>query len=194
MWPSWLPAPPASDALAGRDRAVAAATAADARRIRARVVELGRNAVRDRPDWVEQLGPAPDGAAPRARYLAAVTTIAAYREQHGITGPDPLGPPPSGQPQPAYEAAARARAQLERVAADQARQPANTSPRRTADQQKPGRAPTPGDSNRKAATAADVRQRAERLAEQQRRAQQPRPDQDPRRPGPSQGPGQRPGY
>ncbi len=191
MWPSWLPTPPRPEVLTGRDRAVATATAADARRIRARVVELGRNATRDRPDWVEQLGPAPDGAAPRARYLAAVTTIAAYREQHGITGPDPLGlPPPTAQSQRAYQAAAEARDRLERVAAHSAAQPARTpNTWKSPDQSKSGLTP-PADTSRQPSTPADLRQRAERLAEQQRRAQQHRPGQDPRLPRQGQGPRQ----
>jgi conjugative relaxase-like TrwC/TraI family protein len=191
MWPSWLPTPPRPEVLTGRDRAVATATAVDARRIRARVVELGRNATRDRPDWVEQLGPAPDGAAPRARYLAAVTTIAAYREQHGITGPDPLGPPPpTAQSEHAYQAAAEARDRLERVAAHSAAQPARTpNTRKSPGQSKSGVTP-PADTSRQPSTTADLRQRATRLAEQQRRAQQHRPDQDPRLPRQGQGPRQ----
>lgn len=190
MWPSWLPTPPAPEALDGRDRALAAATAADAQRIRARVVELGREATRDRPAWVEQLGPAPDGAAQRARYLANVTTIAAYREQHGVTGTDPIGPPPpGGDSSPAYQAAVRARNQLERAAATGQQKPSTTE--RPAAQHKTG--PAPADpKNRPTTRADDARQRAARLAEQQRRAQQQNPHQDPRRPGPGQGP--RPGY
>ncbi|MFI5591281.1 MobF family relaxase [Amycolatopsis sp. NPDC051758] len=193
MWPSWLPTPPSPEPLAGRDRAVAAATADDGRRIRARVVELGRDAARNRPDWVEQLGPAPEGAAPRARYLAAVTTIAAYREQHGITGSDPVGPPPPDERVlPAYQAAAQARMQLERAAAVSAPPITTGDSRSTADQQRHSSTPIPGEASRNAGTAADARQRAERLAEQQRRAQKPRPVEDPPSPGPSQG--SRPGY
>ncbi|WP_394622438.1 MobF family relaxase (plasmid) [Lentzea sp. JNUCC 0626] len=190
MWPSWLPTPPAPETLDGRDRSLAAATVADAQRIRARVVELGREAARDRPAWVEQLGPAPDGAAQRARYLANVTTIAAYREQHGVTGPDPIGtPPPGGDSRPAYQAAVRARDQLERAAATGQQKPATTE--RPAAQHKTG--PVPAETKNQTATRAEeARQRAARLAEQQRRTQQQRPDQDPRRPGPGQGP--RPGY
>jgi hypothetical protein len=182
-------------ALTGRDRALATAGAADAARIRARVVELGRDAARTRPEWVEQLGPAPDGAANRARYLANLATIAAYREQCGVTGADPLGPPaPAEQPHPAYQAAQRARVQIERAAAA-AQQPSTGTPgQRRAQRQTTGATPGTDRTGRSTDRAEEARRRAQRLVDQQRRAQQqqPRPDQDPRRPSPAPGP--RPGY
>ncbi|WP_143086480.1 MobF family relaxase [Amycolatopsis saalfeldensis] len=188
MWPSWLPAAPDPRPLTGRDRAVATAAAADAQRIRARVVELGRDAARERPDWVQQLGPAPAGAAARARYLAAITTIAAYREQHGVTGPEPLGPTPTGTSAPAYAAAHRAHDRLTQAqstpAKDKAGSPATEPGGR-------GRRPDRDDAKPARSRADDARQRAQRILEQQRRIQ-PQADQDPRRQGPAQGP--RPGY
>jgi hypothetical protein len=196
MWPSWLPTPPPSVALTGQGRAMATASATDAARIRARVVELGRDAASTRPDWVEQLGPAPNGAANRARYLAGITTIAAYREQFQITGADPLGPAPTaGPPQRAYEAAQRAREQVERAAGPRQQQPPGTGPgERTGQQQKPAATPSTEKTRPNADRAEQARQRAQRLLEQQRRAQQQRVNQDPRRPGPGQGQGPRPGY
>ncbi|MDX8140558.1 MobF family relaxase [Lentzea sp. BCCO 10_0061] len=116
MWPSWLPRPPKLAALEGRDRALASAATADAKRIQARVVQLARDAARDRPEWVEQLGPAPEGAAQTARYLAALAILAAYREQHGLTGPEPLGgAPTSDQARSAFEAAKGAEQQARRA-------------------------------------------------------------------------------
>jgi hypothetical protein len=175
---------------------MATASATDAARIRARVVELGRDAASTRPDWVEQLGPAPNGAANRARYLAGITTIAAYREQFQITGADPLGPAPTaGPPQRAYEAAQRAREQVERAAGPRQQQPPGTGPgERTGQQQKPAATPSTEKTRPNADRAEQARQRAQRLLEQQRRAQQQRVNQDPRRPGPGQGQGPRPGY
>jgi hypothetical protein len=198
MWPSWLPTPPSPGALTGRERAMATAITADAARIRARVVELGREATRARPEWVEQLGPAPDGAANRARYLAAITTIAAYREMYGVTTTDPIGPPPSAdQPQHAYQGALRARDQIDRAAQPQS-QPSTGAPDQRARQQPKPTATSSTDNNRSTDNHADqARQRAQRLAEQHRRAQQQQHlNQDPGRTGPAHGPrqGPRPGY
>lgn len=191
MWPSWLPVLPGSESQAGRDKALAKAAAADARRIRARVVDLGRQALRDRPDWVEQLGPAPDGAAPRARYLAAVTAIAAYREQHRITGSDPIGPPPAdGEPRTAYDAVLRSRGALEHIAKPGIEQSTDPSP--------PGKAVVsqqdgslPGAANAKTRQAAETMARVERIIEQKKQARQPSAHQLPRSPEP--GGGRRPG-
>ncbi|WP_439659573.1 MobF family relaxase [Lentzea sp. HUAS TT2] len=116
MWPSWLPHPPKPTARGGRDRALAAAAAADAKRIRARVAHLARAAARDRPEWVEQLGPTPEGAAQTARYLAALAILSAYREQHQITTPHPLGEGlPGHQANAGYEAALAAEQQARRA-------------------------------------------------------------------------------
>ncbi|WP_284741817.1 MobF family relaxase [Amycolatopsis sp. RTGN1] len=188
MWPSWLPTAPDPRPLTGRDRAMATAAAADAQRIRARVVELGRDAARERPDWVQQLGPAPAGAAARARYLAAITTIAAYREQHGVTGPDPLGPIPTGTSAPAYAAARRAHDRLTQAPKTPATDKAGRSATETSER---GRRPDRDDAKPATSRADDARQRAQRILEQQRRTQS-QADQDPRRQGPAQGP--RPGY
>lgn len=181
MWPSWLPPAPDPQPLSGRDRALATAAAADAARIRARAVELGRRAASERPDWVQHLGPAPDGAADRARYLAAITTLAAYREQHGITGPDPLGPPPP-QPTPAYTAATQAYQRLTQATTSPAGGATNTQSAHHPVSGQPPSSPSPD----------EARQRAQRILDHQRRAQQQQQShQDPRRPGPTHGP--RPG-
>jgi conjugative relaxase-like TrwC/TraI family protein len=189
IWPRWLPTPPAADALAGRDRAIVAVMAADARRIRTRVVELGRQAANERPDWVQQFGPAPTGAAQRARYLAAITTIAAYREQHRITGPDPLGPPPPAEHgRAAYDVAQRARDQLVRTTV-----PAEPNARSSAVDRTEGRTTTARPTDERARTTAalaDARRRAEHSATEQRQRTQQQ-HHDPRRPAPGQGP--RPG-
>jgi hypothetical protein len=188
MWPAWLPLAPTPSALAtlsGRDKAIATGAAADARRIRDRVVELGRTAAREQPDWVRQLGPAPTGPAAHARFLAALTTLAAYREQHGITGPHPLGPPPADEARNAFDTARRA---LEQIAqAQQNRRPApGAEPRATR---------TAGPTQARQAErdhGDDARRRAERILDQQRSAQQgTQPQHDPTHSGPEQGP--RPG-
>ncbi|MFD9701288.1 MobF family relaxase [Lentzea sp. NPDC059081] len=117
MWPSWLQRPPEPALYEGRDRALASAAAADAALIHARMVTLARDAARDRPDWVERLGPAPEGAARTARYLAALATVAAYREQHGITASEPLAArSPNPEHSAAHEAALAAEQQVRRAA------------------------------------------------------------------------------
>ncbi|CRK56988.1 Conjugal transfer protein TraA [Alloactinosynnema sp. L-07] len=188
MWPSWLPAPVDPAGLEGRVRSIAEAGRVDARDIRRRVVDLGREAARNRPDWVEQLGPAPAGAAQRARYLANITTIAAYREQHGVSGPDPLGPPPpASDTHTAYQAAQRARQQLTRPAAAPSRSDTRTTAQHTTVPADKNRPPAPAVSQ----AADEARHRAARIAEQQRQAQHQAHDPGRRSPKPTQGP--RPG-
>lgn len=187
-WPSWLPIAPDPQPLTGRERSLATAATVDAQRIRARVVELGRDAARERPDWVRQLGPAPEGPAARARYLASIATIAAYREQHRITGPDPIGPQPSGRDTRAYDAAAQARNQIERSTTPQP----NTPPDKAAQQRDPAQSGRASDDRHSAPAASlsndEVRQSAQRILDQQRRAAQRHTDQDPRRLAPGHGP------
>ncbi|MGI8493619.1 MAG: hypothetical protein ACR2NJ_12880 [Acidimicrobiales bacterium] len=48
---------------------------------------------------MRRLGPPPTDPARRAAWEQHVRTIAAYRDRHGITRPDPLGPVPAGQGQ-----------------------------------------------------------------------------------------------
>ncbi|WP_410646284.1 MobF family relaxase [Amycolatopsis sp. cmx-4-54] len=192
MWPSWIPGPPDRVPRTGREKSLAAAVATDARRIRARVVKLGREAVRDRPEWVEQLGPPPDGAAQRARYLAAVTTIAAYREQHSITGPDPLGPAPAeGEPRAAHNAATQARDSLIPTIEPRIGQPkTSTAPDLAVGKHQDRTAADPRQG--RPSQASETAARAERITDHQR---QPRPrlplQDEPRRPAPGQSP--RPG-
>lgn len=183
MWPSWLPPAPVIGAREGRDRALAAASAADAQRIRARVIALVTAATRERPDWVEQLGGTPEGPAQRSRYIAAVATIAAYREQHGVTGPDPVGPVPTDpNAQLAYQAALRALELAVRASTPQpvmpASQPAHEQPAH------------PGPAHEQQAIAA--RQRAEQLLEQKRRVAHHQRDLDHVQRTPGRG-GPRPG-
>lgn len=168
-WPSWLPEPPATQGLEGRARSLAAATDTDAQRIRARVAELGQRAIRDRPAWVDQLGPAPDSAASLARYIADVTTIAAYREQHHVTGPDPLGAPPA-PPSRAYREAMHARDRL--VAASSTPPPAAAAMPSPTHDAAAARRSGDGHPDQSRAPADHTRQVAARIAEQQRRSRE----------------------
>ena len=67
--------------------------------IEQRAAVLAGQAVREGQSWVRRLGPPPADPARRAAWEQHVRTIAAYRDRHGITGSDPLGPAPSGQGQ-----------------------------------------------------------------------------------------------
>jgi hypothetical protein len=67
--------------------------------IEQRAAVLAGQAVQEGRSWVRRLGPPPTDAARRAAWEEQVRTIAAYRDRHHITGPDPLGPTPSGQGQ-----------------------------------------------------------------------------------------------
>ena len=60
---------------------------------------LASQAIQEGQPWVRRLGPPPTDPARRTAWEQQVRTIAAYRDRHGITGPDPLGPAPSGQSQ-----------------------------------------------------------------------------------------------
>ncbi|KOV81810.1 MobF family relaxase [Nocardia sp. NRRL S-836] len=191
-WPSWLPEPPTAQGLQGRARSLAAATHTDAQRIRARVIELGQRAIRDRPAWVDQLGPAPHSAATLARYIADITTIAAYREQHHITGPDPLGAPPA-QPSRAYREATHAR---DRLAAASSTAPAAATaiPSPTHDA---AAARSSGDNHpdQSHAPADHTRHVAARITEQQRLSQENQQrERDAIRRGREQQQGRRPGF
>lgn len=72
--------------------------------IEQRARALAVTAVKNREPWVEQLG-AP--SVDRAHWLRNVTTIAAYRDRHGITSHEPLG----GQPASDNQRVDRARAE-----------------------------------------------------------------------------------
>jgi conjugative relaxase-like TrwC/TraI family protein len=67
--------------------------------IEQRATALAGQAVHEGQAWVRRLGPAPTDPARRAAWEQQVRTIAAYRDRHGITGSDPLGPAPSSQGQ-----------------------------------------------------------------------------------------------
>jgi conjugative relaxase-like TrwC/TraI family protein len=67
--------------------------------IEQRATALASQAIQDRQPWVRRLGPPPTDPAPRAAWEKQVRTIAAYRDRHGITANDPLGPVPSSQGQ-----------------------------------------------------------------------------------------------
>lgn len=64
-----------------------------------RAAALASHAIQDSQPWVRRLGPPPTDPAQRAVWEQQVRTIAAYRDRYSITGPDPLGPAPSGQGQ-----------------------------------------------------------------------------------------------
>ncbi len=67
--------------------------------IEQRATALASQAIQDSQPWVRRLGPPPTDPARRAVWEQQVRTIAAYRDRHDITSPDPLGPAPSGQGQ-----------------------------------------------------------------------------------------------
>ena len=90
--------------------------------IEQRATALASQAIQEGQPWVRRCGSPPTDPARRASWEQQVRTIAAYRDRHGITGPDPLGPAPSSQGQRldhqrADIAARRARA----AASDEAR-------------------------------------------------------------------------
>lgn len=72
--------------------------------IEQRARALAVTAVKNRERWVEQLG---EPSVDRAHWLRNVTTIAAYRDRHGITSHEPLG----GQPASDNQRVDRARAE-----------------------------------------------------------------------------------
>jgi conjugative relaxase-like TrwC/TraI family protein len=53
---------------------------------------LAARACTDRADWTRRLGSGPTDPLRRALFLRCLATVAAYRDQWGITTPDPLGP------------------------------------------------------------------------------------------------------
>jgi conjugative relaxase-like TrwC/TraI family protein len=67
--------------------------------IEQRAAALASQAIQESRPWVRRLGPPPSSPARRAAWEQQVRTIAAYRDRHHITGPDPLGPAPSGEGQ-----------------------------------------------------------------------------------------------
>jgi len=78
--------PDLGQALAERDQAM-----------QARAQQLAAAAVANREPWVLHLGPPPASASNRTAWLAAVTTIAAYRDRWNLTSdPRPLGPERAG--------------------------------------------------------------------------------------------------
>jgi UvrD-like helicase C-terminal domain len=67
--------------------------------IEQRATALASQAIQEGQPWVRRLGLPPTDPARRAAWEQQFRTIAAYRDRYGITGPDPLGPAPSGQGQ-----------------------------------------------------------------------------------------------
>ena len=67
--------------------------------IEQRATALAGQAVREGQPWARRLGLPPTDPARRAAWEQQVRTVAAYRDRHGITSSDPLGPSPSGQGQ-----------------------------------------------------------------------------------------------
>ncbi|NEE01506.1 MobF family relaxase [Phytoactinopolyspora halotolerans] len=56
-----------------------------------RAAALVQQAITERSPWLTGIGPAPPNPQQRKHWMRCVTTIAAYRERHEITGPDALG-------------------------------------------------------------------------------------------------------
>ena len=67
--------------------------------IEQRATTLAGQAVAEQQPWVRRLGPPPTEPARRAAWKQQVRTVAAYRDRHGITGIDTLGPEPASQGQ-----------------------------------------------------------------------------------------------
>lgn len=80
------------EAAAPDDDATRTALSERARLIANRARSLAESAISTRQPWATQLGPTPDEPARREAWLRLATTIAAYRDRHGVTGPTPLGP------------------------------------------------------------------------------------------------------
>ena len=90
--------------------------------IEQRAAVLAGQAVRERQTWVRRFGPPPADPARRAAWEQQVRTIAAYRDRHHITGPDPLGPAPSSQGQRLdHQRADTAARRAQAAASDEAR-------------------------------------------------------------------------
>ncbi len=87
-----------------------------------RATALAGQAIQDGQPWVRRLGPPPTDPARREAWEQQVRTIAAYRDRHGITGPDPLGPAPNVQGQRLdYQRADAAARRAQATASEQAR-------------------------------------------------------------------------
>lgn len=67
--------------------------------IEQRATALADQAIAERQPWIPRLGPPPTEPARRAAWQQQARTIAAYRDRHGITSADPLGPEPASQGQ-----------------------------------------------------------------------------------------------
>jgi hypothetical protein len=67
--------------------------------IEQRATALASQAIDEGQPWVRRVGPPPTNPGRRAAWEQQVRTIAAYRDRHGITGPDPLGAAPTGHGQ-----------------------------------------------------------------------------------------------
>jgi hypothetical protein len=88
-----MPPPPS----AADDNRLATYLNGAAVQINTRTAQLAEAAVRGRPAWLRALGVPPEDPGRHAAWLARVTIVAAYREQHRITVDDPrhiLGPYP----------------------------------------------------------------------------------------------------
>jgi len=90
--------------------------------IEQRADALMSQAIQESQSWVRRLGPPPTDPARRAAWEQQLRTITAYRDRYGITGPDPLGPAPSGQGQRLdYQRADAAARRAQATASDEAR-------------------------------------------------------------------------
>jgi hypothetical protein len=91
----WMPSPPS--AAADDDDRLATYLNGAVVQISTRTAQLAEAAVGGRPTWLRALGVPPEDPGRHAAWLASVTIVAAYREQHRITVDDPrhvLGPYP----------------------------------------------------------------------------------------------------
>jgi hypothetical protein len=90
--------------------------------IEQRASVVASQAIQQGQPWVRRLGPPPADPARRAVWEQQVRSIAAYRDRYSITGPDPLGPAPSGQGQRLdYQRADTATRRTQATASEQAR-------------------------------------------------------------------------
>jgi conjugative relaxase-like TrwC/TraI family protein len=90
--------------------------------IEQRTAALAGQTIREGQSWVRRLGPPPADPARRAAWEQQVRTIAAYRDRHGIVGPDALGPAPSSRGQRLdYQRAAADARRARATASDQTR-------------------------------------------------------------------------
>ena len=100
--------------------------------IESRARALAEEAVEANAPWMNRLGAEPTDRAQRSRWLAAVSTVAAYRDRYAVTSAQPLGGPARTDAQRSERLrAGQAARQAQRIAAEgHARDPQRSSPTR----------------------------------------------------------------